>query len=390
MSAKSSPRVSVAQKKLSSVLAALQPICTKRSTMDVTSSVFLHFSASELVVKSTDLEISLQASIPFESSSLKEPVSILVPGKRLFDLVRELDEELFFELNAQKIQIISGGTHATLAIQSPDAFPPFPERIENLLCCPTQQLVNMLDSIVFMVPQNASNSALNGLFVEIDKAGCSMTATDGHCLGHIKNSTWQLETRKTWLIPRRAVIELKKIIEELQQKNSDNQNDKNILIGVCGNQLVFSGETFNFFTKLLADQYPQYHPILSFDGFSEGKISKTAFIKALRRSASLLGQQFLASRFSFEQEKQQLVLSFKNKEVGELQEVIKLDEFTGDSASMYLYAPYVISGIQNCVSTQQTTFLVKAALKPFVIKFSLEEHVDGTYLVMPVSSQQAV
>ena len=41
---------------------------------------------------------------------------------------------------------------------------------------------DMLDKAAFLIPQNNSNPALNGLLLEVSNKEFKMTATDGHCL----------------------------------------------------------------------------------------------------------------------------------------------------------------------------------------------------------------
>ena len=55
-------KFAIDQKNLCSLLTAMQPICTRRTALDATSNILFHVSAKELVLKSTDLEISLQSN----------------------------------------------------------------------------------------------------------------------------------------------------------------------------------------------------------------------------------------------------------------------------------------------------------------------------------------
>jgi DNA polymerase III sliding clamp (beta) subunit (PCNA family) len=61
-------RFIIEQKELLSILTAMQPICTRRTTLDATSCIMFHIGAKELILKSTDLEISLQASCTISCS----------------------------------------------------------------------------------------------------------------------------------------------------------------------------------------------------------------------------------------------------------------------------------------------------------------------------------
>src|SRR3990167_4133104 len=121
----------IEQKYLAGVLASMQPICSKRTTVDSTTSILFHPGRNELVLKSTDLEISLQYSCKIKESNIDEGQSFLVSGKRVFDLIKELDGEVEFAVKDQQIFLTSNGVKLSLNIKDAQEFPPFPERIEN-------------------------------------------------------------------------------------------------------------------------------------------------------------------------------------------------------------------------------------------------------------------
>lgn len=363
----------VEQKSLLSLLASMQPICTKRTTIDATTSILFHVGHRELVLKSTDLEISLQASCSLNESTLTEPESFLVSGRRIFEVVKELDGTIECTLKDNQLSLMAGPVRLVLNIKEAQDFPPFPERIENLMHLDAQALREMLDGVAFIIPQSNPNPALNGLLLEISDKELTMTATDGHCLAQVRSEQYKLEQQRTWLLPRRAIFELKKILESA--------NDSMIFLGVCGNQLVFSGELFNFFTKLLADTFPQYRPILDKDAFLGATIDRSHFVKTLRRSACLLSGQFLATRFGFGS--QVVRVSMHNKEVGKLDEEIALSGYEGEPLDIRFYAPYLLNGLQS-LNEDKVTFFLKNGTKPIIFE-SHNERMQMTYLVMPVS-----
>ncbi|MGB8467825.1 MAG: DNA polymerase III subunit beta [Candidatus Babeliales bacterium] len=361
------------QKTLFATLSAMQPICTKRTALEATASILFHIGTRELILKSTDLEISLQASCSISDSSIEEPFSFLVPGKRIFDLVKELEGEITCSLAHQKLSLRSGEANVGLNIKDAEQFPPFPERIENLTHLDAPFLIELLDKVSFLIPQNNANHSLNGLLVQFSPEGLTMTTTDGHCLAQIKTNKYPLAEKKQWLLPRRAVFELKKIVEH--------SSNTFIFLGVCGNQLVFSGESFNFFTKLLNDQFPQYQTILAKEGFEPARIDKERLMRTLRRSSCLLSGQFLATRFSFET--YALQVSLENKEVGSLVEEVPLTQFAGTPLSMRFYAPYLINGLQSFEEAEIVCYL-SGGTKPIIFESAKPEY-HLTYLVMPVS-----
>jgi len=367
----------VEQKPFLSILSSMQPICTKRTTLDATTAILFQLGHKELVLKSTDLEISLQASYALEHADITEPYSFLVSGKRVFDLIKELDGAIEITVTDKQMGLKSGSAKLALNIKDAQNFPPFPERIENLMHLEHDFLLEMINKVAFLIPQNNANPSLNGLFLEISDKELKMTTTDGHCLAQVRSDKYQLDETKTWLLPRRAVFEVKKILESAQ--------DKQIFLGVCGNQLVFSGESFNFFTKLLSDPFPQYANILDRQGFAPAKVDRSHFVKTLKRSSCLLSGQFIATSFGFDPER--IHVSMQNKEVGALQEDIPLDGFNGEQLDVRFYAPYLLSGLQ-VFPQDHIQFYLKNASKPIIFE-SLDQGYHMLYLVMPVAPTHA-
>jgi DNA polymerase-3 subunit beta len=363
----------IEQKQLLAILSSMQPICAKRTTLDTTSTILFQVGHKELVLKSTDLEISLQSSYLLKDSDITEPRSFLVSGRRIFDLVKELEGDITFILSEQQLVLEAGTVNLSLNIKDPADFPPFPERIENLMQIDSPFLLELLGKVAFLIPQNNANPALNGLYLEIDKKEFKMTTTDGHCLAQVRSEEYTLDEPKKWLLPRRAVFEVKKLLESSQ--------DEHVFLGVCGNQLVFSGESFNFFSKLLGDQFPKYAGILEKKEFVPARVDRSHLIKTLRRSSCLLSGKFIATQFGFAPDS--IKVSMQNKEVGQLEEEVPLTEFVGAQLDIRFYAPYLLNGLQ-VFGEDSIQFYLKNSAKPIVFESSGNKY-NFLYLVMPVA-----
>lgn len=361
------------QKVLLSLLSSMQPICNKRTTLEVTEYIYFHVTPREVILKATDQEISLQSSTALEHNTLEDQ-SFLVSGRRIFDLVKELDGQITFSLNDTQLQLQAGGVDLALNIRSAEDFPPFPERIENLMNMKSSFLLEMLNKVAFLIPQNNANSALNGMLMEMRPDGMTLVATDGHCLARVSSKQYTLEDEKKWLLPKRAVVEIKKIIES--------NDSSEVFIGTCGNQLVFSGPNFNFFTKLIADPFPAYQQVLAQDGFMPATVAKQEMIKTLKRANCLLGGQFISTQFTFKPAR--LDVSLQNKEVGRLDESLALEQFDGEAIESRFYSPYLLNGL-SAFSGKEVTMLIKNTSKPLMFEATHDQY-QFTYLVMPVSA----
>lgn len=366
---------SVPQKDLLMLLGSMQPICNKRTTLDITESILFHVTPRELILKATDLEISLQSSADIESDTT-ESLSFLISGKRIFELIKELEGAITFKVSDGQVRLQVGAVDLALNIKDSQEFPPFPERIENFMDMESKFFLDMLNKVAFVIPQNNANAALNGMLLEINQQEMSMVATDGHSLARVTTSKYVQSEEKKWLMPKRAVLELKKLLEAYP--------DDKVFVGVCGNQLVFSGKTFNFFTKLIADPFPQYKAVLAKDGFIPARLSRDPLVKTLKRTNCLLAGQFVSTQFAFGPGK--LKVSMRNKEVGALEEELALDSYEGSDIESRFYAPYILSGLQ-AFPEEAVSFFVKNSTKPIIFESSRDD-LNMTYLVMPVSLSQ--
>lgn len=366
---------------LESVLSSMQPICAKKTAINATNSVLFHVSPGELVIRATDLEVSLQASCSVVQAPDKD-ITFLVHARRLFDLIRELDGVLEFSWDGKAISIKAEGSTGKLGIRlstaAPDDFPPFPERIENLMELDSDFLRKVLDRLVNLVPSNNANPALNGLFTSCDKDGLSMVATDGHSLAQIKTADYQMSEPQSWIIPKRSLVEFKKTL--------DSSETKKVFLGTCNGLLVFSGGNFNFFTRLVADKFPHYQPILARDGFFRGATKIQPLSAALRRAGCLLAGKFVSTNFTIN-EQGRMKVSLKNKEIGSMEEEIESETYKGDDIKSAFYSPYVLSALHS-IGGDKVDYLVKGGSSPIFFEKD-EPNCKLLYLVMPVLENQA-
>lgn len=363
------------QKDFLATLFFMQSICTKKTTISSTACILFQISNKELILKSTDLEISLQYSCILKESSI-EHAQFLVPGKKIFDVVKEMSGDISctFDENQLTLQA-EKKINISFHLKDSQEFPPLPERIENLMQIDASFLLNMLSKVSFLIPQNNATLALNALFLEVSKTEFKLTTTDGHCLAQVTSNKYVLDQEKKWLLPRRAIFELKRILE--------NSTIPVVFIGTCDNQFVVSGDHFNFFTKLYADAFPAYESILQHDSFIPATFDRSDFVKTLRRSTCLLSGQFLATTFNFN--KTNLKVSMKNTDIGNLNETLSLSGFNAEALELRFYSPYLLQGLQSFSEDEQITCFLKSNSRPIIFKSNTDDY-KLTYLVMPVAA----
>lgn len=380
---------SLDQQLLSTALSLVQNICSRKTALDATNDVlFVVNEAHEVVLRVTDLEICLQFVLP-AFVVVREQTSFLVNAKRLFDFVKDLSLQVKFSYDGSRLFVNYGDDllqedpnfHLSLLTADPSTFPSFPERIENIFNLDANFLQFALEKTTSLIPQSAANSAINGLFVEFDEKGASFVSTNGHSLILINNQNFKASQRFSWTLPRKSALELKKLVDALCA-DSLNQSTPTLFFGVCSGYLVVSGENFTFFTRLIAEPFPNYKAALNYSEFSKGKLSFSNLVPVLRRVGYLLSGKFLPANFAFANSR--LKISFSNPDSGSFSESIAFCELGKFDVAASFYSPYLLSAASAFENNEVDFFVNQSSPIFFTHDFELGSLL---YLIMPVVDQ---
>lgn len=370
------------QEQLESALSLLQGVCGKRTAVEATTNILLGLDgqSDELILKATDLEISLQCTLPLLESSIGEghAVAFLVGGRRFFELIKELSGPLVLTYDGVRLTIVAQdipGTKIALATADASLLPALPENIENCMVLASNFVRDMLSRVCTIIPSNNANPALNGLLVEAGPQGLSFVATDGFSLVRILGTNYTVPTSTLWTMPKKAVMELRRILDVFK-------NDSQLFLGLCQGQLVFSGQRFNFFTRLINEPFPAYQKILNYQDFTKGQLTTSQLSPALRRSGFLLSGRFLAAKLIFSTN--QLALELDNPEVGNLQETAPLAQLILEEPLVCrFFPPYLLAALQ-AFEVATLDFWIKSKGQPIFFEHQFEQF-NMLYLVMPVA-----
>ena len=105
--------VIVNREELYKAISKLQSIIEKRSNMPILSMILVSTGESSIHLSATDLEISMQQRTPAEVSVAG---SITVPGRKLFEIVKESKSPKVFLKEKQNI-VYNKGRSAQLEVE---------------------------------------------------------------------------------------------------------------------------------------------------------------------------------------------------------------------------------------------------------------------------------
>jgi len=297
-----------------------QSIVEKRSNMPILSTVLISAKLNEINVFATDLELSFQETL---SAEILAEGSITLPGRKLFEILRESKGEIFHvkEEENQRVYISDGKAQFRLASLPPEDFPLLtePEDVEYTTI-EGSTLKDMIKKTIYAVTSEDMGFKLSGIFMEKkEKEGnvfLRFVATDGHRLSMIDKAVPGIEAlnlKGGILVPKKGITEINKLATEggpmdigLKEQNFIVKKDNRVLI-----------------IRLLDSKFPNYENVIPDNPDYVISINKTAFIDALRKMLILSTERYKAVRLILKKDIMELIST--NLEIGEAYEAINIE-----------------------------------------------------------------
>jgi DNA polymerase-3 subunit beta len=330
-------KIRVEREEIQKVLQNIQGIVERKTTMPILSH-FLLKAAKTASIMATDLDIAF--SRPLKSEILKKG-SLCIPARKLFEIAREVEDDLLLESQENNwLKITSGKTTFKLMGLPEDEYPSLPEvsRSEELKI-DVVTLGKMVEKTVHAIGDSDTRYTLNGLLMHFipkkKNIELRVIGTDGHRLAFItKDISGKISEEKKFILPKKAALELKRLLEE---------NEGEITIGLNKNHLFFTIDDIVLTSRLIEGNYPNYDQVIPQDNEKKAAVDKAPFSKALRRAAIMSRERTNAVRFDLEQGK--LTLISINPDVGEAREEIAA-QYKGESLSIGYNVRYLLDAIQ--------------------------------------------
>ncbi len=321
------------------LLTPLQQIVSvieKRQTMPILSNVLLVVEEDLICLTGTDLEIQIVAKIAID---LATPGRITVPARKFLDICRLLPSgaEIKFELQNDKVKILSNRSRFSLNCLSADNYPEFSEaELSHSFFISTHKLKKSLDKTLFCMANQDVRYYLNGLLLNISNNKIKLVASDGHRLSiyeDLLDDDAGYEARI--IVPRKGAIELNRLLDdpdlELQVYFSTNN------IRIIINNIIFSA-------KLVDSKYPDFNKVFMQEFISPIHIQKLALKEALTRVAILSNEKFKGVTLDITSNS--LIISTHNPEHDEAEEELVID-YTGPALSIAFNSQYLLDAVSN-------------------------------------------
>jgi DNA polymerase-3 subunit beta len=277
--------LSVAKKDLLKLVSRMQGVAERKSTMPVLSNVLLAVDGpNALRVAATDLYLSIAGKVPAE---VKKGGSVAVPAKDLLERVRMMPEGSvqIVTTDGASTNIKASGSprRYTLRGMPGDDFPPLPQAAESAptLSLSVDVLSELMQKTYFSISTDETRAHLNSALFEWDGDTVRMVTTDGHRLSMMEQKVVGKQATATMLIPLKAILELRRLCDELNAEGSKDQKPE-ITITQSGSSAFFQAGTTTFSVKLVDAQFPPYAQVIPQATEKKVRVARGPLADALR------------------------------------------------------------------------------------------------------------
>ena len=369
-------RITLKKESLLKSLQLVSSLAVKNEQFPVLSNLLLYGENNSFFIMGSDLEIELVRSVALKG--LKFPAfSFTVPAKKLLDIWRSFPNDTLIILDIEKEKVIIRAQSCQFSLLTKQAAL-FPKIKPGINECEFKIKKSFLKSILEKTQFSMANQDvryyLNGLLFRFLENELVAVATNGHrlAISKIINAN-NIENRKDILVPRKAVQELLKLLNEIPE-------DYFLDLAIDKQHLFISGEGFTFSVKLIAGEFPDYNAVFPRGNQKKAYVDIEILKQAVSRVAILSNEKHKGISFHIFEEKIVVVANNPEQECAE-EEVPA--QYQGDKFSIAFNSTYVLDILT--VLNMGTLTIVFTQEKGSVLFMQEEEQiVSSKYIVMPL------
>ena len=318
---------------------------------------------SKVEFSSTDYELSLVERVEAE---ITEPGSICVNAKKVFDIVKELqDEDVKIRSTEQLwIHITCGSSEMRLPSVEVGLYPQTVlEDLPQSVTISVDDLKQCIDMTLFAAITNESRRNLMGVCLSTTSdQQTRWLSTDGHRLAQILKSVVDLNFSEDQevIVPRKALTEVRRTADLFGQT---------VVISFDERVMQFTGGRISFKTRLIEGKFPNCDPIIPKDNTMEIIVNRESFINSLRIVSSISSEKLRPVKLLISQGV--LKLESEKADYGEVVDEIEIG-YEGDPFQIGFNSRYLLD-VLIVIESEDIKLECKNSMSPTIIKSTVDE-----------------
>jgi DNA polymerase III subunit beta len=352
-------------------LGHVQSVVERRNTIPILSNVLIEAREDGSIrLMATDLDLQVDESV---AANVTQGGATTVSAHTLFDIVRKLPEGSQVELTAAegKMQVVAGRSRFNLSTLPRDDFPVIAEgELPTRFELPAATLRQIIEKTRFAISSEETRYYLMGIFLHIIDDQLRAAATDGHRLARVTVARPEgAEGMPDVIVPRKAVAELYRLLEELEGTVEISLSPTKIRFGL-GSAILTS--------KLIDGTFPDYNRVIPTANDKLLKLDPKSFSAGVDRVSTIASEKTRAVKMSVDRDK--VTLSVTSPENGVATEELPAD-YGADGLEIGFNARYLLDILGEIDGETVEVHLADAAA-PTLLREN--DKSNALYVLMPM------
>ncbi|MGB7069269.1 MAG: DNA polymerase III subunit beta [Pyrinomonadaceae bacterium] len=316
------------QNVLKEELGFVQGIVERKTTIPILSNILIEsLGEGEIRIVGTDMDVTIRCDAV---ADIREPGSMCIPARKLFDLVRALEPgDVHFKTDVGDwVKMSSGKANFRIAGVSREHFPEIPQFKSTPMTLPAEVFNRFIQNTSFAITSEQSRFTLSGAKFVVADGVAKMVTTDGHRLAYVEKA---VDTDGTLdiLVPKKALLELLKIA----------RGDAEISFGADQNHIYFEGEGRLLITRKLSGNFPNYEMVMPKDNDKAVTFDLDDMKRSVRRVSLMADDRNRSIRLTIRSG--EVELSAQSSEEGSGVEVVPAD-YNGEEVQLGFNWQYLL------------------------------------------------
>lgn len=353
-------------------LGHVQSVVERRNTIPILSNVVLRAENSQLMLTATDMDMDIVETV---AAAVAEPGVVTTPAQLLYDIVRKLPDGSEIEITASgatQISISAGRSSFALPTLPVEDFPAISDQaMSTEFVLAAAELKALIENTRFAVSTEETRYYLNGIYLHhADGHVLRAVSTDGHRLARSQmDLPAGAETMPSVIVPRKAVGEMSKLIDEFEG---------DVRIGLTDTRARLSFGSIQLSTKLIDGTFPDYQRVIPTENTNIMQVPVSVFKEAVDRVSTISAEKSRSVKLAINSS--MLVLSASSPDAASATETLEV-EYEGSDIEIGFNARYLMD-IANQVEGDVMEFALSDSSAPTLIRSPGDD--ANLFVLMPM------
>jgi DNA polymerase III, beta subunit len=371
--------VKVDRKELLRAIQVVENAVTENKIREVLSGIYIEAVENKIILKGTDLELSINTEI---SGEITSEGKIVIKHKLIEEFLKQiLDEKIELIEEQGKLVIKTDSTNTEFSLYDAENFPA-QTKIELGVeyTFNKNKLLSYIENVKISASTDPENLAVNCIRFEIEENKLKLVSSDTYRLTYIEEELDENEKNKEGLsvsIPLKTIDGLIKIMRLIDEEN--------IIFKSDGTKVFFKFSNVEILTRVIELQFPDYKSILKNAQHDKKVLLNTKdFLSVLKRTLIFVRDNKDAKNggiFNFENNK--LILTGINENAKIKEELATIQE--GENLKISLNVKFLVDYI-SILDGKVTELKLMNSKSSVLVKD--EESDKSLYFTMPLALRE--